>query len=89
MAVDKTTVVVSEKRVALEVLQKKLSAFGLDKLCFVASSDRLSHVFLQELKSTWDYFEAYEAKSILNLSMSLNHLLSGGFIRALFPMCTT
>lgn len=65
-----TTVVVSEKRVALEVLQKKLSSFGLDKLCFIASSDRLSHSFLQELKSTWDHFETYKVTPINNLRLS-------------------
>ena len=54
----------------MSVLQKKLSAFGLDKLCFIASSDRLSHSFLQELKSTWDYFEAYAVKPINNLRLS-------------------
>ncbi|NRA11050.1 MAG: hypothetical protein HRT57_03735 [Crocinitomicaceae bacterium] len=70
LAGNNTTVVVSEKRVALEVLQKKLSAFGLDKLCFIASSDRLSHSFLQELKSTWDYFESHSAKPINNLRLS-------------------
>lgn len=70
LAVDKTTIVVSEKRVALEVLQKKLSAYGLDKLCFVASSDRLSHSFLQELKSTWDYFESYTIENIPNIRLS-------------------
>lgn len=70
LAGNNTTVVVSEKRVALEVLQKKLSVFGLDKLCFVASSDRLSHSFLQELKSTWDYFESHSEKPINNLRLS-------------------
>jgi superfamily I DNA and/or RNA helicase len=70
LAGNNTTVVVSEKRVALEVLQKKLSVFGLDKLCFIASSDRLSHSFLQELKSTWDYFESHTAKPINNLRLS-------------------
>lgn len=70
LAGNNTTVVVSEKRVALEVLQKKLSSFGLDKLCFIASSDRLSHSFLQELKSTWDYFESYKTVPVNNLRLS-------------------
>ena len=55
---------------SLEVLQKKLSSFGLDKLCFIASSDRLSHSFLQELKSTWDYFESYKVVPVNNLRLS-------------------
>lgn len=70
LAGNNTTVIVSEKRVALEVLQNKLNVFGLDKLCFVASSDRLSHSFLQELKSTWDYFESYVVKKIYNPRLS-------------------
>jgi len=67
---NKTTIVVSEKRVALEVLKKKLSVFGLDKLCFIATSDHLSHSFLEELRETWDYFENFEPKPVKNLRLS-------------------
>ena len=70
LAAGKTSIFVSEKRVALEVIQKKLRAFDLDKLCFIATSDNLSHSFLQELKTTWDYFENYEVKPINNLRLS-------------------
>ncbi|MDX2360650.1 MAG: AAA domain-containing protein [Crocinitomicaceae bacterium] len=70
LAAHQTTIFVSEKRVALEVIQKKLSAFGLDKLCFIATSDHLSHSFLQALKSTWDYFESYEIQPVNNLRLS-------------------
>jgi len=70
LAAGKTTIFVSEKRVALEVIRKKLSAFGLDQLCFIATSDKLSHSFLQELKSTWDYFEAFEKTPVNNLRLS-------------------
>ena len=66
LAADKTIVIVSEKHVALEVLQKKLSKFGLDKLCFIASSDRLSHHFLMDLKRTWDFFENYSEQQLDN-----------------------
>ena len=64
------TVVVSEKRSALEIIQKKLAFHGLDKLCFIASSDRLSTSFLKELKESWDYFESYESKPTVNLMLS-------------------
>jgi len=67
---DATTIVVSEKRVALEVLVKKMKNFDLDKLCFIATSDKLSHTFLQELKSTWDYFDAFESTKEINLGLS-------------------
>jgi AAA domain len=70
LGTNKTTIVVSEKRVALEVLKKKLSAFNLDKLCFIATSDHLSHSFLQELKSTWDYFESYVHIPVNNIRLS-------------------
>jgi hypothetical protein len=70
LAARKTTIFVSEKRVALEVIRKKLSAFGLDQLCFIATSDKLSHSFLHELKTTWDYFEAFESSPINNLRLS-------------------
>lgn len=65
-----SSIVVSEKRVALEVLVKKLSLFGLDKFCFIASSDHLNHSFLQELKSTWDYFDNYNLTEVNNLKLS-------------------
>jgi hypothetical protein len=74
LGINKTTVVVSEKRVALEVIKKKLSVFGLDKLCFIATSDYLSHSFLQELKETWDYFEGFETKPVKNLRLSEQYI---------------
>ena len=70
LSAHKTTIVVSEKRVALEVIKNKLSAFGLDKFCFIATSDYLSHSFLQELKSTWDYFESYKNVPVNNMRLS-------------------
>lgn len=65
-----STIVVSEKRAALEVIRKKLGQFGLDKLCFIATSDQLSHHFLQELKRTWDHFEAADTKKVNNMRLS-------------------
>ena len=70
LAAGKTSIFVSEKRAALEVIQKKLSAFQLDKLCFIATSDKLSHSFLHELKSTWDYFEQFKRVPANNLRLS-------------------
>ncbi|HIP32934.1 MAG TPA: hypothetical protein EYG86_09245, partial [Crocinitomicaceae bacterium] len=70
----KNSIVVSEKRVALEVLVKKLREFNLDKYCFIASSDNLSHTFLQELKSTWDYLEFYKNIPVNNLRLSEQYL---------------
>ena len=65
-----TTIVVSEKRVALEVIKNKLATFGLDKLCYIASSDHSDHAFMQELKATWDFFETYTDKIQPDLRLS-------------------
>lgn len=62
--------VVSEKHAALEVIQSKLNEFGLDRLCFIAGSDRQSHVFLSSLKEQWDFMESYAPKTEVNLRLS-------------------
>lgn len=51
------TLVVSEKRVALDVLVKKLSESGLDRFTFTAHSQSQSKHFIQQLKSTWQFLE--------------------------------
>ncbi|MDH4474637.1 MAG: ATP-binding protein [Fluviicola sp.] len=50
---DGMTLVVSEKRVALEVLVKKLADAGLDAFTFTAHSQALPKTFISQLKSTW------------------------------------
>lgn len=74
LSTNNTSIVVSEKRVALEVLVKKLSDFGLDKFCFIASSDNLSSTFLQELKRTWDYLDSGSFSQVNNLRLSEQYL---------------
>ncbi|MBB79321.1 MAG: hypothetical protein CL844_10010 [Crocinitomicaceae bacterium] len=71
---NKTSIIVSEKRVALEVIKKKLSHFGLDKYSFIASSNKLSHSFLKELKETWDYLESTQECGKKNLLLSDQYL---------------
>jgi hypothetical protein len=68
------SIMLSEKRVALEVIEKKLAVFGLDKLSFIASADNMSHVFLQDLKRTWGHFEAFNEKPFVNLGLSKQYL---------------
>lgn len=65
-----TNIVVSEKRAALDVIRKKLAVYGLEKLCFIATSDQLSRQFLEELKESWDFFETLETQDIKNLYLS-------------------
>ncbi|ASS50292.1 MAG: hypothetical protein A3D31_12055 [Candidatus Fluviicola riflensis] len=50
---DGMTLVVSEKRVALEVLVKKLADSGLDAFTFTAHSQALPKTFITQLKNTW------------------------------------
>lgn len=64
------SIVVSEKRVALEVIKKKLGSYGLDQLCFIATSDNLSSSLIKELRSTWDFFETTDIKAVRNLRLS-------------------
>ncbi|MCH2223636.1 MAG: DUF4011 domain-containing protein [Crocinitomicaceae bacterium] len=67
---ERSTMVVSEKYSALSVIVNKLSTHQLDKLCFIANSDHLSHSFLQSLKTTWDYFDDFSASYETNLLLS-------------------
>jgi hypothetical protein len=52
-----SAVVVSEKRVALEVLEKKMQVFDLGRFCFVATSETTTKDVLNELKSDWNSLE--------------------------------
>lgn len=47
------TLVVSEKRVALEVLVRKLSDYQLDAFTFIAHSQSQPRDFIRQLKATW------------------------------------
>ncbi len=57
-----SAIVVSEKRVALEVLQKKLQQFGLGDMCFIATSETLTKDILVALKNSWKELEQSESK---------------------------
>lgn len=70
LSAEKSILVVSEKRSALEVIQSKLAPLELNKLCFIAGSDRQSQPFLRDLKKTWDFFESYQPKPVVNLMLS-------------------
>ena len=74
VAQNKTTIVVSEKKAALDVLKKKLSDFNLDQLCFIATSDHLSHTFFTELKDTWESYENFSASHTTNIRLSEQYL---------------
>nr|WP_294861185.1 AAA domain-containing protein [uncultured Fluviicola sp.] len=64
------TLVVSEKRVALDVLVKKLSELQLDPFAFVVHSQTRSKDLLAQLKATWNLLENSEIRSNQNLRLS-------------------
>lgn len=64
------TLVVSEKKVALDVLVKKLSELELDPFAFVVHSQTKSKDLLGQLKTTWNLLESSKEKSIQNLRLS-------------------
>lgn len=64
------TLVVSEKRVALDVLVKKLSELQLDPFAFVVHSQTRSKDLLEQLKATWNLLESSDIHSNQNLRLS-------------------
>ena len=65
-----SALVISEKRVALEVIQRKLGAFGLDELCFVTTSETSSKEVISALKVAWKHYEQYKESPKQNLLLS-------------------
>ncbi|MDF3029392.1 MAG: hypothetical protein K0S23_3699 [Fluviicola sp.] len=64
------TLVVSEKRVALDVLVKKLSELNLDPFAFVVHSQTKSKDLLARLKNTWQVLEGTDVPPGKNLRLS-------------------
>lgn len=50
---------VSEKRAALEVIQKRLSSVGLEQLSVISTDDLSTHDFITDLKKTWEFLDEY------------------------------
>ncbi len=69
-----TALVVSEKRVALEVLQKKLGQFQLDDFSFITTTETISNDFISSLKKVWDRMEKTKVVGITNLNLSEQYL---------------
>lgn len=70
LAASKSSVVLSEKRVALEVLIQKLQTLGLDRLGFIVTSDAPSRSLLQQLEDNWNFFEQTSFTPEPNLRLS-------------------
>lgn len=71
---NKSALVISEKRVALEVLQKKLGQFDLGHLCFIATSETISKDVLNSLKDSWTRLEKFDLKNAINLQLSEQYI---------------
>ncbi len=69
-----SVLVVSEKRVALEVIQRKLNVFGLGHLCFISTSETISKDVLAELKEAWLRLETFTPTSATPLFLSEQYL---------------
>ena len=54
-----STLVVSEKRVALEVLQQKLDSVGLNRFAYLQGVKANAQSLLDQLKETWQFLESY------------------------------
>jgi len=65
-----TALIVSEKRVALEVLVKKMRQLGLEDFSFIASSTTRSLDLLADLKSNWQRLEQREPKKQSSYAVS-------------------
>lgn len=50
---------VSEKRAALEVIQKRLSSVGLAQFSVISTDDLSIHDFITDLKKTWEFLDEY------------------------------
>jgi len=70
MSAEKRILVVSEKKVALEVITSKLTDLKLNPFAFVVHSQTKSRDLLEHLKSTWLLLEAGEDKYNAGLNLS-------------------
>jgi superfamily I DNA and/or RNA helicase len=67
---EKNIIVVSEKHVALEVIQQKLASFDLDKLCYIAGSRHENKHLVASLKDSWEFYENQNLNDEQNLMLS-------------------
>ncbi|MFM7661199.1 MAG: AAA domain-containing protein, partial [Bacteroidota bacterium] len=57
LELEKSTLVVSEKRVALDVIHKKMNSIGLGGLCYTSTQHFSNTDFILELKKEWERLE--------------------------------
>lgn len=69
-----SAIVVSEKRAALEILQKKLGQFDLNDLTFIVSSETIARDFISALRNSWNRLEQFTPSRSHFLPLSANYL---------------
>lgn len=70
LASGQSTIVLSEKYAAMDVIRQKLQEFDLDRLAYIATSDTDVHRLLQEIKESWKFFEETPLDRIPNIRLS-------------------
>ena len=65
----KSIVVVSEKRSALEVIVSKLKDLQLDHLSFISTPDLSTKDFLHSLRKSWTFFEEFQPSKHSSISI--------------------
>ncbi|MCC6700426.1 MAG: hypothetical protein IT221_02820, partial [Fluviicola sp.] len=70
------TLVLSEKKVALEVLVKKLAAVDLDAFAFIVHSQTSARDLIVQLKTSWNLLEHLSFNYPTNIRLSEQHLSS-------------
>jgi hypothetical protein len=73
LAANLKTIVVSEKKVALEVLVKKLAEFNLDNYAFVFHSQVKAKDFINQLKKTWKRIDTLAYRPTAELFITKQH----------------
>jgi superfamily I DNA and/or RNA helicase len=101
IANEKSALLVAEKKVALDVIQAKLSTFDLDHFCLLHHHELNAKDFVKSLKSTWEFLEKRTKKNkpfvassklaISGLDLTLDRLrqddLIGGVSFSAFKKC--
>lgn len=64
------TLVVSEKRVALEVVRQKMENWGLHRFLFLQNGSNNAQNLLHQLKQTWQFLESWNQKPAILLPVA-------------------
>ncbi len=65
-----TALMVSEKKAALDVVKKRLDASGVGVIAVVNTDEQTTHQFLEEIKTTWEFFEYFKSNKKKSVSVT-------------------